>query len=234
MADVHDLCGRLFPLGHDVRVEGERVGGTGRTRQGEMAVVGTCNHAAIGVDLACALAGDVLEVMAKHPRRPILLLVDTMGQKLALRDELLGNAGYLAHLAKCIEVARRRQHRCIALVYGEAVSGGFLALGMMADYTFALAGAQIRVMALPAMSRITGIPIERLESLCASSPIFGPGATHFERLGAVDGIWQGDLASHLDAALALPARGDMRRHLGSQRGGRTAAHDVVERILAAP
>src|SRR5688500_8995002 len=234
MADVRALCDRLFPGGHDVRVDGERLTGTGRTSTGEVAVIGTCDHAAIGVDLAFALAADVLDVMSRHPRRPILLLVDTQGQRLSRRDELLGNAGYLAHLAKCVEVARRRGHRSIALVHGEAVSGGFLALGMIADYTFALADAQIRVMALPAMSRITNIPIERLEELCATSPIFGPGAAHYERLGAVDALWSGDLATALEAALALPDRNDVRRALGAQRGGRMAAHSVVERVLAAP
>jgi malonate decarboxylase gamma subunit len=234
MADVRELCARLFPAGHDVRVEGERVAGTGRTAAGEVAVIGTCGRAAIGVDLAFALAGDVLDVMAHHPRRPILLLVDTQGQRLSRRDELLGNAGYLAHLAKCLEVARRRGHRVLALVYGEAVSGGFLALGMIADRTYALAEAQIRVMALPAMSRITGIPVERLEALCQTSPIFGPGAAHYERLGAVEALWSGDLAQCLEKALMQPGAEDRRRTLGAERGGRTVAQYVVERVLAAP
>ncbi len=234
MNDVLELCTQLFPGGHDVRLEGERVAGTGRTAAGEMAVIGTHGHAAIGVDLAFALAGEVIGNMERHPRRPILLLVDTQGQKLSLRDELLGNAGYLAHLAKCLEVARRRGHLLLALVYGEAVSGGFLALGMIADRTYALADAQIRVMALPAMSRITGIPIERLEALCESSPIFGPGAAHYERLGAVESLWSGDLSRALEQALSHPAAGDVRRALGAERGGRAFAQSVVERVLAAP
>jgi malonate decarboxylase gamma subunit len=233
MPDVIALCSQLFPGGHDVRVEGERVIGTGRSAAGEVAVIGTTGRAAIGVDLAFALAGDVLQVVERHPRRPILLLVDTQGQRLSRRDELLGNAGYLAHLAKCLEVARRRGHVLLALVYGEAVSGGFLALGMIADRTHALADAQIRVMALPAMSRITGIPVERLESLCATSPIFGPGAAHYERLGAVESIWKGDLARCLADALQDSGNADRRRILGAERGGRTAARDVVDRVMAA-
>jgi malonate decarboxylase gamma subunit len=233
MPDVIALCSQLFPGGHDVRVEGERVIGTGRSAAGEVAIIGTTGRAAIGVDLAFALAGDVLEVVERHPQRPILLLVDTQGQRLSRRDELLGNAGYLAHLAKCLEIARRRGHRLLALVYGEAVSGGFLALGMIADRTHALADAQIRVMALPAMSRITGIPVERLEALCATSPIFGPGAAHYERLGAVEGIWKGDLARCLADALQVAGQADRRRDLGAERGGRTAARDVVDRVMAA-
>lgn len=234
MRDVLVLCAELFPSGHDVRLDGERVVGTGRTARGEVAVIGTHSHAPIGVDLAFALAGDVLEVVEKHPGRPILLLVDTQGQNLARRDEMLGTPGYLAHLAKCFEVARRRGHRIVALVYGEAVSGGFLALGMTADDAFALPEAQVRVMALPAMSRITQIPVERLEELCRTSPIFGPGADNYEKLGCLEAVWRGNLAASLEEALAAEPHGDRRRALGAARGGRTAANAVVERLLAEP
>jgi malonate decarboxylase gamma subunit len=234
MRDVLDLAGRLFPGGHDVRIDGERVVGTGQARQGPVAVVGTHGHAAIGVDLALALAADVLGVIERHPGRPILLLVDNRGQRLSRRDELLGNPGYLAHLAKVFEVARRRGHPLLALVHGEAVSGGFLALGMIADAVYALPEAQVRVMALPAMSRITLIPVERLVELCATSPIFGPGAEHYVKLGALEAVWEGDLAAALEAALEAPITPDRRRELGAARAGRTHAHAVVERILAAP
>ena len=130
MLEIRVLCDALFPAGHDVRADGELVHGTGRTAEGPVAVVGTCDHAAIGVDLAFALADAVLKVVREHPGRPILMLVDTQGQRLSRRDELLGNGGFLAHLAKCFEVARRRGHLLLTLVHGEAVSGGFLALGM--------------------------------------------------------------------------------------------------------
>lgn len=234
MHDVLSLCDKLFPAGHTVRVEGDLVHGTGNTARGPVAVVGTCNRAGIGVDLAFALAGHVLEIVERYPERPILMLVDTQGQQLARRDELLGNAGYLAHLAKCFEVARMRGHRLLCLVYGEAVSGGFLSLGMIADRTYAAADAQIRVMALPAMSRITQIPIEDLQDLCSTSAIFGPGVDNYVRLGAVEAAWEGDLAMQLQQALAIPAAGDLRATLGAQRGGRTHAAQVIADVLAAP
>ncbi len=236
MPDVRELCDALFPDGHDIAVDGDLVHGTGTTVDGPVAVVGTCHHAAIGVDLAFALAGRVLDVVERHPQRPILMLVDTQGQQLSRRDELLGNGGYLAHLAKCFEVARSHGHLLVSLVHGEAVSGGFLALGMIADRTYALADAQIRVMALLAMSRITQIPIEDLEELCRTSAIFGPGVVHYERLGAVEAVWQLDgLATALVDALRSPAGPDRRATLGSSRGGRTAAARVIAAVLdAAP
>lgn len=233
MHDPLALCSRLFPRGHDVVVDGEVVHGTGMTPEGPVAVIGTCGHAAIGVDLAFRLAERVLDVVERAPGRPILMLVDTQGQKLSRRDELLGNAGFLAHLAKCFEVARGHGHLLLGLVYGEAVSGGFLALGMIADRVYALGDAQIRVMALPAMARITQIPIERLQELCKESPIFGPGVGNYEKLGALSGVWDGDLSVHLARALQQPAGSDERAAIGARLGGRTHAQRVLDAVLDA-
>jgi hypothetical protein len=36
-----------------------------------------------------------------------VILVDTQGQRLRRRDEMLGINSYMAHLGKCIELARR-------------------------------------------------------------------------------------------------------------------------------
>lgn len=235
MPDVISLCDQLFPQGHDVALHGELVRGTGLSGDMPVAVVGTAGHAAIGVDLAFALAAEVLNVVAHHPGRAILMLVDTQGQKLARRDELLGNGGYLAHLAKCFQLARAQGHLLLSLVYDEAVSGGFLSLGMIADRTYAMKNAQIRVMALPAMSRITQIPLEDLERLCQTSAIFGPGVENYARLGAVDAVWDsadGELASQLERALAQPAGPDARARQGMERGGRTHADRVIAAVLA--
>src|SRR6218665_32179 len=220
----------------------------GRGGRGGGGVIGTRDGAAIGVDLALALAAEVLRVVENHPQRPILMLVDTQGQQLARRDELLGNAGYLAHLAHCFELARARGHLLLILVfcgaarggvvlmlvYGEAVSGGFLSLGMIADRCYALADAQIRVMALPAMARITRIAIDDLQALCRTSAIFGPGVDNYQRLGAIEEVWDADLAAHLARALQLPAGGDARARLGAARGGRTHAGPVIAAMLSAP
>lgn len=235
MPEVMHLCGQLFPEGHDVCAEGDLLRGTGTTSQGPVAVIGTRNRAGIGVDLAFALAAEVLQIVERFPKRPILMLVDTQGQQLSRRDELLGNGGYLAHLSKCFEIARRQGHMLLSLVYGEAVSGGYLALGMIADRAYALADAQIRVMALPAMSRITQIPIEELQELCRTSAIFGPGVDNYQRLGAVEEAWAGDLAAALVKALrSAPAPGDQRARLGAERGGRVQAERVIAAVLAAP
>ncbi|SDR61136.1 biotin-independent malonate decarboxylase subunit gamma [Paraburkholderia tuberum] len=228
-----ELLDSLFPTGHRTTVESGVIAGAGTRVRGDVALIGTVDHAPIGVDTALALASHVLRVVQEKPRMPILLLVDNAGQRLSRRDELFGNNGYLAHLAKCLEVARARGHRVLSLVYDQAVSGGFLAAGMIADRTYALPDARIHVMNLPAMSRITQIPLDRLETLCANSAVFAPGVPSFHKLGIVEGVWDGDLAAALEDALEASSNEDTRSETGRARGGRMLAADIVGRVLEA-
>ncbi len=198
---LDELLRELFADQMEINRQGDVVAGSGTIDEQPVAVIGTTAHTAIGVETALLLAQHVLGVIRSHPGRPILLLVDTQGQRLSRRDELLGVHGYLAHLSKCLELARRQGHYLISLVYGEGVSGGFLSFGMMADEIHALPDAQIRVMNLPAMARITKIPLERLQALSASSPVFAPGVENFLKLGGIDSIWPHRLANHLRMAL---------------------------------
>ena len=178
------------------------------------------------------MAAAVINVIRDHPARPIVFLVDTSGQRLRHRDEMLGLNGYMAHLAKCVEMARRRGHPIISLVYEQALSGGFLANGMMADVCAALPEAEIRVMGLAAMARVTRISEERLTELSKTSPVFAPGATNYLQMGGLAALWQGDLSACLADALEHADATDRRRKLGLERGGRLLAEVVVERVLA--
>ncbi len=239
---AREILDELFPAGHEVRLvlrsggEGGRVGdvlaGTGRAASGEVAVVGIADGAEVGAEAALALAGELLRVVRDAPGRPVLALVDTAGQRMSRRDELLGLNGYLGHLAACVELARVRGHKVIALVTGQAVSAGALALGFMADEVHALEAARLAVMALPAMARVTKIPLERLEALSRGSPVLAPGLGSYVRLGAIASVWRPPLAPALEAALARPARPDGRAALGAERGGRTMAADVARRVAS--
>jgi malonate decarboxylase gamma subunit len=225
-----ELLDRLFPVGHAVSVDNQVVHGTARTAAGEVTVIGTTDHAEVGVEHALALAHRVLESTRHHCERPIVMLVDTAGQRLSRRDELLGINGYLGHLAQCLEIARQRGARLVSIVYGEAVSGGFLSFGLMADEIFALPDAQVRVMNLKAMARVTKQPLERLESLSRTSPVFAPGVENYAAMGAVNALWGDNIAQRLTAALDAPSTGDVRRRLGSERGGRKLAADIAQRV----
>jgi len=225
------LFDALFPGGHAIDVEGPFVAGTAQVDDRTICVVGTTDHAEIGVELALAMATVVLRTVQRHPGRAILMLVDTQGQRLRHRDELLGINVYMAHLAQCLEVARRAGHRIVSLVHGRAVSGGYITGGMMADACFALASAEISVMNLPAMARVTKIPQERLEELAATSPVFAPGADNYWKMGQLESVWNHDqVAASLRAALSGSVEPDARRRRGRERAGRTSALTVADQV----
>ncbi|MFG1348674.1 biotin-independent malonate decarboxylase subunit gamma [Xanthobacter autotrophicus] len=228
--DAQTLFDRLFPEGHAITRDGLFFSGTGTSANQAVAVIGTVDAAPIGIELAFRMAGEVLAIVRDHPGRPILLLVDTQGQRLSHRDELLGINGYMAHLAKCLALARNNGHPILGLVWSQAVSGGFLASSLFADRCFALKEAEVRVMNLPAMSRITKIPLERLQDLSKTSPVFAPGVENYWCMGAIEALWSGDLARELAAALATHETADRRRARGAERGGRRLALDVAERV----
>ncbi|MFK3844176.1 biotin-independent malonate decarboxylase subunit gamma [Stenotrophomonas sp. NPDC078853] len=230
--NLDQLLPALFPAGHRIERNDDVLTGTATTAAGEVTVIGTANKLEVGVDHALALSACVLASTRGHPTRPIVMLVDTAGQRLARRDELLGINGCFAHLARSLELARRRGAALVSLVYGESVSGGFLSFGLMADRIFALPEAQVRVMDLRAMARVTKQPLEKLQALSLSSPVFAPGVDNYVSMGAVEAVWQGDLAAALAAALSEPQRLDLRRERGLERGGRLLAHDVARAVAA--
>ena len=229
-----DLLPALFGAQHQVHCDGDFLHGSAQLDGRPWAVIGTTNHAPIGVALALAQARVVLDVVRDHPGRPILLLIDTQGQSLRRQEELLGINRAMAHLGCCIDLARRQGHRVLGLVYDQALSGGFITSGLIADACYALPEAEIRVMRIPAMARVTKISEERLTALSESNPVFAPGVQNYVAMGGVRGLWAGDLAAALREASDTAPRQDERAADGAARGGRTMAAAVVARVLAAP
>ncbi|WP_395703180.1 biotin-independent malonate decarboxylase subunit gamma [Aquabacterium sp.] len=227
------LVQALFGAQHDITATGDLLHGSADLDGETLAVVGTTHHAPVGFALALAQARRVLDTIEQHPGRAILLLVDTQGQQLRRRDELLGINRAMAHLGLCIDLARRRGHRVLGLVYDQALSGGFITSGLIADACDALPGAEIRVMRIPAMARVTKLPEALLTSLSATNPVFAPGVDNYVAMGGVRRLWQGDLRVALRAAFAdLPAT-DRRAADGRARGGRLLAERVAQQVLDA-
>ncbi len=227
------LAEHLFGQDHAIDERDDLLQGEARFDGATLAVVGTTSHAPIGVALALAQARVVLDTMARHAGRAILLLIDTQGQQLRRRDELLGINRAMAHLGCCIDLARRRGHRVIGLVYDQALSGGFITSGLIADACYALPEAEIRVMRIPAMARVTKISEERLTALSQDNPVFAPGVQNYVAMGGVRSLWTGDLAAALRDALATSPVTDERAADGATRGGRRLAASVVQRVLDA-
>jgi malonate decarboxylase gamma subunit len=227
------LLSALFGAAHQVKVDDDLIHGTAQVNGGTVTVVGSTHHAAIGIELALAQAAGVLQTLRHHPGQPIVLLVDTQGQRLRHRDELLGINRYMAHMGCCIALARQQGHRVIGLVYDQALSGGFITSGLMADACYALPQAEIRVMRLPAMARVTKIDESRLTELSKTNPVFAPGVDNFVAMGGIAALWTGDLQAGLIQALETAPTQDDRAALGAARGGRTRAAEVMQRVLNA-
>jgi malonate decarboxylase gamma subunit len=236
--NAQPIFDRLFGTGaHALTVDGLFLHGSAKIGAQEVVVIGTRDHAAIDGSLALRIAGAVLDAVRDDEARgasprSIIFIADTQGQALSRHEELLGLNGYFAHIGRCVDLARRRGHRLLTVISGEAVSGGFLAYGMMADRICALPDSQVRVMDLRAMSRVTKISLERLEELAKQSPVFAPGAENYWHMGGIHEIWSedDDWLARLTVTLNQAAGTDDRAALGLERGGRRLAAPTAQLV----
>ncbi|MEP9386315.1 biotin-independent malonate decarboxylase subunit gamma [Mesorhizobium sp. KR9-304] len=229
-----EILAGLFPAGHDVVTRPDHlILGTGRRADGRpVELIGIADGEALGIAGVLPLAARVLDILAGGGTAPILVLVDTQGQLMSRRDEMLGLNEYLAHLAKCLLLASRGGHSTIGLNYGKAVAGAFLATALATDVLIALPGAEPAVMDLPSMARVTKLPEDKLKHMSKTTPVFSPGLASMTAVGAVAEVWDPakPLADQLEATLAaFPAR-DMRDTLGAERGGRPIAAQIARRV----
>ncbi|MBU6468378.1 MAG: biotin-independent malonate decarboxylase subunit gamma [Betaproteobacteria bacterium] len=235
---LHSLWARLFPQGHEITVSGDTLFGSAMTSMGAVHVLGTTQHVAVNSRIALTLAQHVMHCIEQDQDldqpRPIVMIADTQGQELSRREELLGLNGYFAHLARCVEGARLRGHPLVTLIHGEAVSGGFLAFGLLADRIIALPQVEVRVMDLRAMSRITRIDYSRLTELAQVSPVFAPGPENYWRMGGIHEIWtETDNWAERLTEQFMVSHQDQRPLLGLERKGRLLAAPVAERVIHA-
>jgi malonate decarboxylase beta subunit len=193
------------------------IGGTVRTEQGEaIAVIGLVGGAPLGVEACVTLSREVATIVEQAPGRPILILVDTIGQKMSRSDELLGLNQSIGEVAQNIVLARQLGHRVVTLLLGKAAAAAFIALVLMAERVVALPEAEPAVLSLAAVARVTKMPLAELERLSATTPVLAPGLEPMRQLGAVQEIMAAGpalkqrlqtllLAERLDMAPAVPA-----------------------------
>jgi malonate decarboxylase gamma subunit len=183
------------------------------------------------------LAETVLASTAAHPQRPIVMLVDTAAS--AWR----GATNCWASMATGASGADARPGTppwCAPDHPGLRRIGQrrLLSFGLMADHIHALPDAQVRVMDLRAMARVTKQPLEKLQALSQSSPVFAPGVANYVAMGAVESLWDGDLAQHLLQALRTPRRRPAcrtrRTAWRSRAGGRGFDCGGPRRCLSGP
>lgn len=194
------------------------------------AIVGVVN----GVMLDNRMAADLASFVLRQSNLDLLVIVDSGGQQATHQAELLGLNRYFAHLIKSIQFKRHTGSRVFGLVTGKALGGAFIATALNAEKIYALPEAQISVMWLEAMSKVTKIPLSRLEELSKTSPIFAPGAENFYQLGAVEQILTPDkIMPQLMLDLKSTTSIDDWRKNGLTRGGRKRSAAIVKEVLDA-
>jgi len=230
-----ELLKLLFKENFLIVDEEEIFHGIGELGTEKVFILGTHNNTYIGNDTALNLSSKILEFIQKKNGQPILLLVDTLGQKLSHHDELLGINLYLAHLSKSIELARLNAHKIISIVRNQAVSGGALCTDLLADHCIALKSASIGVMNLPSMSRITQIPLSKLERLSETSPLFDTDVNNYYVMGALESLWdeESDLSTLLENTIKSDEVSDRRSVLGLERNGRLETFKISKLVQEA-
>ena len=229
------LLAKLFGNAKGISAENSILTGYAAVGGTKVCVIGTCDGTYIDNQAALRLAAHVIGCVERHPRMPIVMLVDSAGQEPNRVAEMLGLASYFGHLLSCLEVARRKSHKLITVATGQAVGGAFICYGMFGDRIYALDSARVGLMPVEAMSAVTKIPVPVLRKLSKTMPSLEFGARPFALLGGVEEVWpaKGDVQAKLARAIATAATEDNRAALGKKRGGRRLALDVAKKVLAA-
>jgi malonate decarboxylase gamma subunit len=228
-----DLLTQLFIEGSNIVTTDWLVTGEATVAGKPISVLGTTNHTFIGAREVVVLSGKFLDIAERFPGRPILMLVDNNGQRMALDEELLALPEYIAHLLKAEQVARLAGCKLIAIVYGNTVAGGFIGFGMGADRVVSVPGSETSVMKMEAISRVTKMPLEKLQALAAKVSVFAPGSENFYKMGGIYEMWTDQFPSRLEHLMVSDISKDLRVQLGNERGGREAAQSIIEDVLRA-
>jgi malonate decarboxylase gamma subunit len=224
-----EILASLFPGGHGVTVTDGLVAGDGPFETGRLRVIGIDGDTPLGVEGALTLAGHVLDAVRAGDGAPILVAIDSDSQRMSRRDELLGLNECLAHLAKALLLADRHGHPAVGLLYGHSAAGAFIATALATRVLAALPGANPSVMDLPSVARVTKLPLDRLQEMAKSTPVFAPGLDNMLATGAVHAVLDPaqPLAPQIAALIADRPEGDIRDRLGRERGGRPVAEEIA-------
>ncbi|WP_144159331.1 biotin-independent malonate decarboxylase subunit gamma [Paraburkholderia sp. BCC1885] len=173
-----------------------------RARQGE-----------VGLEQGWALANIVRQTIDAHPggdeqRRPIVAVVDVVGQAYGRREELMGIHMACAAAANAYAQARLAGHPVIALIVGHAMSGAFLAHGYQANRIIALDAPDVLIHAMgqAAAARITRRTVEQLVELGNRIPPMSYDIRNYAKLGLLDSLIGGVDADTPDGAAVQQVR----------------------------
>ncbi|MCC7572678.1 MAG: biotin-independent malonate decarboxylase subunit gamma [Candidatus Methanofastidiosum sp.] len=182
----------------------------------------------------------------KDKKRPIILLIDTPGNSPGKIEEIVGMTKGTASYQFAIEDARLAGHPVIGMIIGRAVSGGFLCHGLLSDRILALPkeyGTIVHVMPTTSIAVITKIPLERLNELVKTNPVFASGAEFFYDLGGIDDMvkkpedMRSSIIKTVKEVRELRKQGKEdqlgiwhRGEVGAERGGRKKRMEAIKKM----
>ena len=108
----------------------------------------------------------------------------------------------MAHLGECIDLARRRGHRVIGLVYDQALSGGFITIGPDRRCLLRAAGGRDPGDAPAGDGARDQAARGEADGAVAIQPGVRAGGAELRGDGRRRALWEGDLAACLAKALA--------------------------------
>lgn len=156
----------------------------------------------VGLAEASALAGAIDDVLASDEKatekRAIVAVVDLPSQAYGRLEETAGLHQAIAVTVDAYHRARNAGHPVVALVVGEALSGGFLAHGLQAQQILALddPGVRIHAMHEEAAARITQRTVAELEHLATTILPLSFDVRDWAKLGFCDGLLDVTDAAH--------------------------------------
>ncbi len=154
-----------------------------RARNGE---VGLTESWALAVAIDDIVSADA----AVEMKRAVVAVVDLPSQAYGRIEETAGLHQAIAATVDAYHRARNAGHPTVAIVVGQALSGGFLAHGLQAQQILALddPGVQIHAMHKSAAARITLRTVDDLEMLAETVIPLSYNVRDWAKLGFCDGL----------------------------------------------
>jgi malonate decarboxylase gamma subunit len=149
-------------------------------------------HGELGLEQGWALAQLVRDSIglttSSGKPRPIVAVVDVIGQAYGRREELMGIHIACAAAANAYADARMAGHPVIGLIVGQAMSGAFLAHGYQANRLLALdaPGVLIHAMGQAAAARITRRSVAELAELGQRITPMSYAVKNYAKLGLLE------------------------------------------------
>ena len=215
-------------------------------------------HGEVGLQEGYTVATVVNDLIAAEANQaektPIIMIVDVPSQAYGYNEELIGIHMALAASASAYARARQSGHKVVALIAGDAVSGGFLAHGLQSNRLVAFDDLAITIQAMSKASsaRITQRTIAELEAATKHVPAMAYDIENYQKLGALFSLIKGvrgtdtdrrliakvnvalddALASLDDAPTDLSFRYTNPIAVAGEAGGRQATNQVRELMAA--